>query len=276
MPAPEATRDGEYSRAVKVAIAGKGGTGKTTIVGTVARELARQGRRVTAIDADPNPTLAMTIGIDADVADEAAVLPTGLLEADGNGGFRLTMDVDGILTRVALAGPDGIRLVIAGRVEHAARGCMCGTHAAVRAVLGAIAEAPSDVVLVDMEAGIEHFSRSAGTLRYADGLLIVVEPFYKSMVTATSVVSLSAELGIPRRYVVANKVRGEGDLVAIREFCDDADLELIAAVPWDGAFQEAEAARVAPIDFAPECAGVAAARALANSVVERLAAPVGA
>ncbi|MDQ6846046.1 MAG: AAA family ATPase [Candidatus Dormibacteraeota bacterium] len=263
---------------MKVAIAGKGGTGKTTIVGTIARELASQGRRITAIDADPNPTLAMTIGIDADAAADAPVLPTGLLRQvvspDGTASFCLTMDVDTILGRVALAGPDGIQLVVAGRVEHAARGCMCGTHAAVRAVLGAIAEAPTDAVLVDMEAGIEHFSRAAGTLRYADALLIVVEPFYKSMVTAKSVVSLSAELGIPRRYVVANKVRGEADLVAVSEFCDDAGLELLATVPWDGAFQEAEAARVAPMDFAPESPGVTATRALANAVVERLAAPV--
>ncbi len=273
-------RADDYPRPVKVAIAGKGGTGKTTIVGTVARELARQGRRVTAIDADPNPTLAMTIGIDADLADEAPVLPTGLLEQvvgpDGNATLRLTMDVGTILGRVALTGPDGIQLVVAGRVEHAARGCMCGTHAAVRAILGAIAEAPADIVLVDMEAGIEHFSRAAGTLRYADALLIVVEPFYKSMVTAKNVVSLSAELGIPRRYVVANKVRGEADLAAIREFCGDAGLELIATVPWDGAFQEAEAERAAPLDFAPESPGVTAARALANAVVERVATPVGA
>lgn len=260
---------------MKIAIAGKGGTGKTTIAGTAARELARQGRRVTVIDADPNPTLAMTVGIDATMAAEAPALPPGLLEqvtdADGTGRFQLTMDVEEILRRVALPGPDGIQLVIAGRVEHAARGCMCGTHAAVRAILGAIAEAPADVVLVDMEAGIEHFSRAAGTLRYADALLILVEPFYKSLVTARSVVSLSAELGIPRRYVVANKVRGDGDLGAIDEFCADTGLELVGTVPWEPAFQDAEARHAAPIDFAPSAPGVRAARALADAVVERLA-----
>ncbi len=265
---------------MKIAIAGKGGTGKTTIAGTVVRELARQGRRVTAIDADPNPTLAMTLGIDADVAEDAAALPTGLLEqvtaADGSSGFQLRMDVDEILQRVALPGPDDIRLVIAGRVEHAARGCMCGTHAAVRAILGAIAEAPADVVLLDMEAGIEHFSRAAGTLRYADALLVLVEPFYKSLVTARSVASLSAELGIPHRYVVANKVRGAGDLVPIDEFCAESGLQLIGTVPWDSTFQEAESQRAAPIDFAPTSPGVTAARALAPVVADLLAAPAGA
>jgi CO dehydrogenase maturation factor len=265
---------------MKIAIAGKGGTGKTTIAGTMVREFAGQGRHVTAIDADPNPTLAMTVGIDAAIAEEASALPPGLLQqvtaADGSTGFQLRMEVDEILSRVALNGPDGIQLVIAGRVEHAARGCMCGTHAAVRAILGAIAEAPADVVLVDMEAGIEHFSRAAGTLRYADGLLILIEPFYKSLVTAKSVVSLSAELGIPRRYVVANKVRGEGDVVAINEFCADSALELIGVVPWDPTFQEAESRHAAPIDFAPTAPGVTAARALAGALLERLAAPAAA
>lgn len=264
---------------MKIAIAGKGGTGKTTIAGTMVRELAGQGRHVTAIDADPNPTLAMTIGIDSAAAEEASALPAGLLQpvtaSDGSTGFQLRMDVEEILSQVALTGPDGIRLVIAGRVEHAARGCMCGTHAAVRAILGAIVDAPADVVMVDMEAGIEHFSRSAGTLRYADCLLILVEPFYKSLVTARSVASLSAELGIPRRYVVANKVRGPGDQTAIDEFCTDSGLELIGNVPWDPTFQEAESRLTAPIDFAPDAPGVRAARALAGAVLDRLAVPSG-
>lgn len=261
---------------MKLAIAGKGGTGKTTIAGTMVRELARQGRRVIAIDADPNPTLAMTVGIAAARAEDAPALPPGLLEpvrlADGSAGFALRMEVGQILDAVALSGPDGIRLVIAGRVEHAARGCMCGTHAAVRAIIGAIAEAPADVVFVDMEAGVEHFSRAAGTLRFADALLILVEPFYKSLVTAKSVAGLSAELGIPRRYVVANKVRGPGDLAAINEFCEESGLELIGTVPWDTRLQDAETQQMAPIDFAPAAPGVVAARGLVEAVLDRVGA----
>jgi CO dehydrogenase maturation factor len=261
---------------MKVAIAGKGGTGKTTIAGTLIRELARNGAGVTAIDADPNPTLAMTLGIDAAAAEEAPALPPGLLEMvrleDGTMGYELTMPVAEIIDRIGLPGPDGITLVIAGRVEHAARGCMCGTHAAVRAILAAISEAPSDVVFLDMEAGVEHFSRASGTLRYADGLLILVEPFYKSLVTGRSVVSLSGELGIPRRYVVANKVRRPEDLDAVHEFCEETGLELIGEVPWDTRLQEAESAGLAPIDFVPDSPGVVAARRLAATVTERLGA----
>lgn len=259
---------------MKIAIAGKGGTGKTTIAGTMIREFARMGRRVTAIDADPNPTLAMTLGIDVERAEEAPALPPGLLvpvtRSDGSTAYELGIPVASIIESVGLSGPDGITLVIAGRVEHAARGCMCGTHAAIRAILGAIAEAPADVVFVDMEAGVEHFSRAAGTLRYADALLVLVEPFYKSLVTARSVVSLSGELGIPRRYVVANKVRNPGDMAAIEELCSETGLELIGTVPWDVSVQEAESDRSAPIDFAPSAPAVVAARQLAQTVVDLL------
>lgn len=261
---------------MKVAIAGKGGTGKTTISGIMAREFGRLGHRVTAIDVDPNPTLALTIGIDASRAEEAGTLPMDAFERvvqpGGGAVLELRLPVQEVIDAVGLSGPDGITLVVAGRVEHAARGCNCSTHAAVRAVLGAISEAPADVVLLDMEAGVEHFSRSAGTLKFADALLILVEPFYKSLVTARSVVMLSAELGLTTRYVVANKVRNEGDLTAINEFCEQSGLELIGTIPWDPELQVAETEQAAPIDFAPNSPGVLAARALAGRVLDLLGA----
>lgn len=259
---------------MKIAIAGKGGTGKTTLVGSMARELAAMGHKVTAIDVDPNPTLANTIGISLEDSSAAKTLPFDAFERimldTGSAALQLTIPVKQVLDAVALHGPDGINLIVAGRVEHAARGCNCATHAAVRAVLAAITAETSDVVLVDMEAGVEHFSRANGTLRYVDGLLILVEPFYKSLVTARTVVALSSELGIEKRYVVANKVRNEGDLAAIEEFCRESGLELIGTVPYDLAFPEAETREAAPIDEAPDAAGVVAARTLAHRILEIL------
>lgn len=260
---------------MKIAIAGKGGTGKTTIVGSMARELARRGHKVTALDVDPNPTLANTIGVSLASVEAAKTLPFDAFERvmldSGGAVLKLNLPVQEVLDAVGLPGPDGINLVVAGRVEHAARGCNCATHAAVRAVLEAITEETPGVVLVDMEAGIEHFSRANGTLRYVDALLILVEPFYKSLVTARTVVSLSAELGIERRYVVANKVRNENDLAAIKEFCRESGLDLIAIVPFEPAFPEAETRETAPIDASPDAPGVLAARALALRVLEVLA-----
>ena len=262
---------------MKLAIAGKGGTGKTTISGILAREFAASGRHVTAIDVDPNPTLWATIGVDMAKAEAAETLPDDAFQRvvlpTGEAVLGLTVPVDEVIQKVGLSGPDGITLVVAGRVEHAARGCNCHTHAAVRAVLGAIADAPADVVMLDMEAGVEHFSRAGGTLKHADALLILVEPFYKSLVTARSVVVLSSELGIPVRYVVANKVRDDADLVAIDEFCEKHGLERIAVIPWDQNLQDAESKEKAPIDYAPDSPGVTAARKLAGTVLDLLGAP---
>lgn len=262
---------------MKIAIAGKGGTGKTTIVGTVAREFARQGHRVTAFDADPAPTLAMTVGIDVRRAEEAPALPPDILQLvvspTGERRFHLRMGVSEIIDQLGLVGPDGITLVIAGRVEHAARGCNCGTHAAVKAILGAIVEAPGDVVLVDMEAGTEHLSRAGGTLEHVDALVVVIEPFYKSLVTGRQISELAAELGIPRQFGVLNKVRGPQDLPALAEFCAENDLIPLGSVPWDTRLQDAETRCIAPIDFDPAAPGVIASQRLAGALLEQFALP---
>lgn len=262
---------------MKIAIAGKGGTGKTTIVGTMARELGRGGHRVIAFDADPNPTLAMTVGIDVALAEEAPALPPDILQlvpdSGGRRRFRLRMEVPEIIAQLGLQGPDGITLVIAGRVEHAARGCNCGTHAAVKAILGAIVEAPGDVVLVDMEAGTEHLSRAGGTLESVDALVIVIEPFHKSLVTGGQIASLAAELGIPRQFGLLNKVRSADDLGTLDEFCEQNDLLPLGTVPWDTRLQDAEAACAAPIDFDPTTPGVVAAREVTAALVARFAVP---
>jgi len=261
---------------MKIAIAGKGGTGKTTIVGTMAREFGRQGHRVTAFDADPAPTLAMTVGIDLTRAEEAPALPPDILQLvtmpDGQRGYELRMDVSEIINALGLEGPDGVTLVIAGRIEHAARGCNCGTHAAVKAILGAIVEAPGDVVLVDMEAGTEHLSRAGGTLQHADALVVVVEPFYKSLVTGRQIAELAAELGIPRMFGVLNKVRGPEDMGALAEFCDENGLTALGSVPWDTRLQDAETLCVAPLDFDPQAPGVIASQDLARALLRHFAA----
>ncbi|MFN2569667.1 MAG: AAA family ATPase [Candidatus Dormibacteria bacterium] len=265
---------------MKIAIAGKGGTGKTTIVGTMAREFGRQGHRVTAFDADPAPTLAMTVGIDLARAEEAPALPPDILQLvtmpGGERGYRLRVDVSEIIDRLGLVGPDGVRLVVAGRIEHAARGCNCGTHAAVKAILEAIVEAPGDVVLVDMEAGTEHLSRSGGTLQHADVLVVVVEPFYKSLVTGRQIAGLAAELGIPRQFGVLNKVRGPDDLGTLTEFCEENGLTPLGSVPWDTRLQDAESRCTAPLDFDPTAPGVEASQALARALLEEFAAPASA
>ena len=122
---------------------------------------------------------------------------------------------------------------------------MCGAHATVRGVVGQLTLGEHPVVL-DLEAGLEHLSR--GTAKQVDTLLLVVEPYFKSLETAAHAKALAEELGIPRVVAVANKVRGPHDEAAIREFCDRRGLALIGLVSYDDNVAEADRLGRSPID----------------------------
>ena len=111
---------------MRVAIAGKGGTGKTTISGTLARLLARRGRSVLAVDADSNPNLHTILGIPHEVGNEMVGLPRDLLERhtdeDGVTTVVFAADPEDVLTQYGVEGPEGLRLIVMGRVGHAGGG----------------------------------------------------------------------------------------------------------------------------------------------------------
>jgi CO dehydrogenase maturation factor len=113
---------------VRVAIAGKGGSGKTTLAGTLARLLARQGRDVLAIDGDTNPNLGQVLGLSADAAAEIGALPSDLLVRREDPGcpsrviVELAQPVEQVLRTYARAAPDGVRLLVMGRIDHAGAG----------------------------------------------------------------------------------------------------------------------------------------------------------
>lgn len=115
-------------------------------------------------------------------------------------------------------------------------------------------------VVVDMEAGVEHLSR--GTVRHVDRVLVVIEPYFRSLETGRRTVELAEELGIPRVEVVANKIRDEADREAIGEFCQARGLNVVAEVPYDDALREAERAGSAPLDFDPDMPSIRAIRTL--------------
>lgn len=118
-------RDVTVRGPTRLAIAGKGGTGKTTIAGTIARLTARQGRSVLAIDGDTNPNLAHILGLAPDAAAELADLPRDVLERveDENGSrVVLTVEPEALIRDYAAEAPDGIRLLVMGKVDHAGAG----------------------------------------------------------------------------------------------------------------------------------------------------------
>src|ERR671936_1095794 len=129
-------------------------------------------------------------------------------------------------------------------------------HATVRSVIEAASERSEDVCILDTEASPEHLSR--GTARYADAMLAVVEPYYKSLETGRRMAVLAQDLGLERVALVANKIRDDGDRSAVEEFARQEGLEVAGGVPYDDRLPEAERARRAPLDFAPDSPAVAA------------------
>jgi CO dehydrogenase maturation factor len=129
-------------------------------------------------------------------------------------------------------------------------------HATVRSVLEAASDAADDVCILDTEASPEHLSR--GTAQYAETMLIVVEPYYKSLETGRRMALLGGDLGIPRVALVGNKLRDEREVQAVKEFAGRHGIELAGFVPFDEGLPAAERAEQAPLDFVPDGPAVAA------------------
>ena len=250
---------------MKLAIAGKGGSGKTSISGTLARLFARRGHEVLAIDGDSNPNLALTLGVDPDLMDAVPTLPADLLRRTGGGGIELTRTFDEVAATHSLEAPDGVRLLVMALPKHAGTGCLCSMHAVVKTLIEAAPTGEHDVTILDTEASPEQFSR--GTTQHADGVLTVVEPYYKSMETGRRMAALALDLGIPEIGIVANKVRDEHELEAVQEFADANGLRIAGVVPFDGNMQEAERERQSPFDFNAEAPAVSAINDLIDGVL---------
>ena len=245
---------------MRVAVAGKGGAGKTTISATLALQVARRGRPVVALDADANPNLAIALGLTPDEAARVRGVPPSLVSRR-RGGPGLTEPVDEVLSRHAVPGPDGMLLLGMGAPAHADEGCLCAAHAVVSAVLEDL-DGRRRAVIVDMEASPEHLSR--GTVRHVDTVCLVAEPYYRSLETVRRMAVLAQELPVPRILVVANKVRSAADTDAIAEFCVRHELDLAAVVPWCDDVVAADRERVPVADRASAREVGAAVEALAG------------
>jgi CO dehydrogenase maturation factor len=257
---------------MRVAIVGKGGTGKTTISGTLARVLARRGRSVLAIDADTTPNLAVTIGVPAETAMHMIELPRNMMQRqeqeDGTTKSVFVADSEQIISQYATIGPDGVRLLVMGSVNHGGAGCLCSAHGAVRGLLGEIVERGDDSrdILVDMEAGLEHISR--GTGRHLSQFIATIEPYYRSMEVASRVTALAREVGVLDVVAVATKVRDDEDRKAIESFCAAHSMTLVGEIPFDPSLMEAERVGKTPIDHDPDSPAVQAIERLADSLTQ--------
>ncbi|HEX6141170.1 MAG TPA: AAA family ATPase [Geminicoccaceae bacterium] len=254
---------------MKIATVGKGGSGKTTIAGTLARLLGRETGQVLAIDGDTNPNLALVLGLSPSQAEAITYTRSSVMRSveTGDGGRRLELAVPEaeLRERYVTRAADGVDLIVMGQPEHgsAGQGCMCASHRAVRGMIAELSGFGEHTV-TDMEAGLEHLRR--GTARHVDLMLIVVEPYYRSLEAGARTAELARELAIPHVYAVANKVRDADDQAAIETFCTKHEMELLGRVPLDPAFVDAERAGKAPIDHAPDGPGIEAIRELAARI----------
>ena len=247
---------------MRVAVAGKGGAGKTTVSATLARLCGRAGYPVIAIDADPNPNLATALGVPPGAT--ALALPPSVVSRRLVG-HALTDSVTDVLGRYGTAAPDGTLLVVISAPDRAGEGCLCSSHAAVAALLADLREEDEQrPVVVDMEASPEHLAR--GTATDVDMMLLVTEPYYRSLETTARLASLAAQTSVGTVQVVANKIRSPADAEAVREFCERHALRLAAEVPWSDAATAADRGGRPLIDAFPDDPAVRAVAQLAADV----------
>lgn len=249
---------------LRIAVAGKGGAGKTTLSATLARTFARRGRDVLVVDGDSNPNIAVALGVDRERAGTLGPLPTTLVSRKLTG-MALNEPVEQIISNFGTTGPDDISVLMMAMPAHADEGCLCTSHATVASLLADVGERPNLVTILDLEASPEHLSR--GTTRHADALLLVVEPYYRSYETARRMAALASELPIGRVAVVANKLRSPADGEAISQFCEQHGLTLDGRLPFSMTVLDADAAGVPLFDYDPDGPVVAAVAEVADSLL---------
>ncbi|RQD84285.1 cobalamin biosynthesis protein CobN [Methanosalsum natronophilum] len=228
----------------KIAITGKGGVGKTTFSGTLARMLAKDGYDSIAIDADSDMNLASSLGIKnpprpltdyKDLIQERA--------GETGGFFNYNPKVDDIVEKYGVVGPDNVKMLIMGTVEKGGTGCMCPASSFLRAFLRHVVLKENSTVVLDMEAGIEHLGR--GTTKGIDLMIVVVEPGMRSIETASRIKKLAHDIGIKKLAAVVNK----GELEPIKEHLEELNIHLLGGIPYDENMVNADLERAAPIDY---------------------------
>jgi CO dehydrogenase maturation factor len=235
---------------MKLAISGKGGVGKTTFSSLLIRSLSDMGKKVLAIDADPDANLAAALGI----ANSHEIIPiaemkemiferTGAQPGTVGGFFRLNPKVDDLPDSVSVK-KDNIKLMRLGSVKKGGGGCLCPESTLLKALVMHIVLARDEVVVMDMEAGIEHLGRA--TAKAVDKLIVVVEPGRRSIDTAEHIRRLAAEIQLNQIFIVGNKIRGAKDEEFLRQHLKD--FNILGFLPYADDLIEADLNGQSPYD----------------------------
>ncbi len=227
---------------MKIAISGKGGVGKTTLAAMLAHLFAKDGYRVTAIDCDADINLPSALGLKErpkplselhEIIEKRVVGPLGM--------YKLNPKVDDVFEEYSVYNEDGIRVLVLGTIEKGGEGCFCPENAFLRAILRHAIFKERDVLILDMEAGIEHLGR--GTARGVDLLVAVVEPGTRAVETLERIEKLGRDLGIERIAVVVNKfIESE----KVRELLSRIRYPILGFIPYSDCFVRADLENLPP------------------------------
>lgn len=253
---------------MKLAISGKGGVGKTTICALLIRALADQGKRVLAIDADPDANLAQALGAEMDVditpiSDMKSLIEERTEARTGTLGsfFKLNPKVDDLPEKLSV-NIQGIRLMVLGSVKTGGGGCICPESTLLKSLVRHIVLARDETIVLDMEAGLEHLGR--GTASAVDRLIVVVEPGRRSLDTARHIRRLAGDIGISKLVIVGNKIRSGNDESFLKENLPGFDF--IGFIPFNTKIVEADLEGRPP--YEKDHGALEAARNMLNLIYE--------
>jgi len=235
---------------MKIAVSGKGGVGKTLLVSMLSKTFVNSGYSVLAIDADPDSNLAATLGFPQ--AEEITPVSemkelveerTGARPGKTDIYFKLNPQVDDLPEKYWRQ-HEGVKLMVMGQVKRGGSGCYCPESVLLQALVNHLLLTRNEVVILDMEAGIEHLGRA--TAKAVDKLIVVVEPGRRSVETAYHVSKLAQDIGLQNIAVVGNKVRSQPE----REFLISSlpDFEFLGFIPYDQALVDADLANIPILD----------------------------
>jgi CO dehydrogenase maturation factor len=242
---------------MKIALAGKGGVGKTTISASLARYLGAKGERVFAIDADPNANLALSLGLSRERAGiivpisemrELIAERTGVEPGSVGAYFTVNPRVDDLPDRFKLE-YEGVMFLQVGAIKEPSAGCYCPENALLKSLLMNLVLQRDETVILDMEAGFEHLTR--GTAQAFDSMLIVVEPSLQSVVTATRIHALADKIGIRNVFYIGNMVRDAADRSFIEQ---ELGSSVLGYVSYSDEIRTAVREGRAPYDASPRLA----------------------
>ena len=227
---------------MKIAVSGKGGVGKTTFSSFLIKALAEDGKKVLAIDADPDANLAQALGVDKnaeitpisemkEIIEERTEAKTGTMGSF----FKLNPKVDDLPEKLSIT-LDNIKLMVLGGVKTGGAGCICPESTMLKALVRHIVLARDEAVVLDMEAGLEHLGR--GTAMAVDRLVVVVEPGRRSVETAHHILKLAGEIGLKNLSFVGNKIRSDKDKEFFYKYMPDFDF--LGFIPFSGEIIEAD------------------------------------